>query len=198
MPKKQNAGRWLLGFGRGLTQVVVSLALVTILVCLLIVVQGQRDEARPAGAALVLGGLAAVNGELIPDAEARLDRAIDLYKRGHVKSILLSGSGGAPLAARTYLTHRGVTDGGILMDERGLTTWEQLQSAAAMARAQGISSVLVVAGPSEMLPALKMARDLDLDAYGAPVPDANVGFISQAGDVLRGAREYLLYIFIRR
>jgi len=65
--------------------IAVSLLVLLGLVCALIVAQGRRDEAQQVGAgqvgaALVLGA-AQWNGDPSPVLRARLDHALDLYRR---------------------------------------------------------------------------------------------------------------------
>src|SRR4051812_50171826 len=91
--------RLLAGFLRGLIVIAVALLLLLGLVCALIVIQGRRDEAQQVGAgqvgaALVLGA-AQWNGDPSPVLRARLDHALDLYRRGQVRQIILTGGGGA-------------------------------------------------------------------------------------------------------
>src|SRR5262245_27195005 len=85
--------RILKGLLRGLLLVGVSAALLAAVVCGLSVVQGQRDDARESGAAVVLGA-AQWNGDPSPVLQARLDHALDLYHRGVVKRIILTGGVG--------------------------------------------------------------------------------------------------------
>src|SRR5258706_5871126 len=91
MRHMQNLHVWriLRSFFRGLLLSAVSIAALAGLVCGLIVIQGQRDEARQAGAAIVLGA-AQWNGDPSPVLRARLDHALDLYPRGIVRKINLA------------------------------------------------------------------------------------------------------------
>jgi uncharacterized SAM-binding protein YcdF (DUF218 family) len=172
-------------------------------VCALVVVQGRRDEARRAGAAVVLLGTSHQDG---PARQAALDHALDLYKRGLVSRIVLAGPppSGAPPSlaaqARESLRKRGLPDVALVADERGTTDWERMRAAAERMRAQGLGSAVVVADFSAMLWHLKMARDLGLDAAGSPPSLAPLShdLFGSAGAVARGAGEYLAYLFARQ
>ena len=91
--------RLLAGILRGLLVIAVALLALLGMACALIVVQGRRDEAQQigagqVGAALVLGA-AQWNGDPSPVLRARLDHALDLYRRGQVRQIILTGGVGA-------------------------------------------------------------------------------------------------------
>src|SRR4051812_7855224 len=129
------ARRMLLGFLRGLILVAGCFAALTVVVCGLIVAQGQRDEARKASAAIVLGA-AQWNGDPSPVLRARLDHALDLYRRGAVSRIILTGGVGPgdalseAAAGKQYLIEQRLPAEALLLDERSTTTWENLENAA--------------------------------------------------------------------
>lgn len=188
---------------RGLLLALLSIGAFVLVLCALIVVQGRRDETQPAGAAVVLGA-AQWNGAPSPVLQARLDHAVDLYRRGLVGTIILTGGVGAgdsiseAAAGREYLLQRGVATTTLLLEEQGTTTWESMQNAAQLARANGTSSVLVVSDSYHMLRSLKMAQDLGLKAYASPIRANRMeGRVAEARYVLREAGAYLAYVFAR-
>jgi uncharacterized SAM-binding protein YcdF (DUF218 family) len=197
--------RFLKAFLRGLLLIGAGAVLLIALVCALIVVQGQRDEARDSGAAVVLGA-AQWNGDPSPVLRARLDHALDLYHRGIVKRIILTGGVGPgdrlseAAAGKQYLLDRQLSAEVLLLDERSTTTWENVQNAAELARANGIDTVLLVSDPFHMLRSLKMARDLKLTAYGSPTRSSPISG-NRAAETRFVAREiwaYLIYLFARQ
>jgi uncharacterized SAM-binding protein YcdF (DUF218 family) len=203
--RKLQALRILRALLRSLLLVGVSAALLVALVCGLIIVQGQRDEVRDSGAAVVLGA-AQWNGDPSPVLQARLDHALDLYHRGVVKRIILTGGVGAgdrfseAAAGKQYLLDRQLSAEVLLLDERSTTTWENMQNAADLARANGIDTVLLVSDPFHMLRSLKMARDLRLSAYGSPTRTSPISGnrAEEARYVVREIWAYLVYLFVRR
>ena len=140
------------------------------------------DAAPPdatADAAVVLG--AAVWGdEPSPVFAARLDHAVDLYRAGRVRRVLLTGGaapGGAAESAvgRAYAVQRGVLAADVAAEDRSRTTWQNLvclrDTLASSARPSGaLPSVLVVSDPYHLRRAVSMARDLGFDARPAPAP----------------------------
>jgi uncharacterized SAM-binding protein YcdF (DUF218 family) len=191
---------------RGLLLTGVSVVLLVALVCALIVVQGQRDEARDSAGAAVVLGAAQWNGDPSPVLRARLDHALDLYHRGVVKRIILTGGVGdgdrisEAAAGKQYLLDRQLSAEVLLLDEHSATTWENLQNAADLARANGINTVVLVSDPFHMLRSLKMARDLKLSAYGSPTRSSPISGNrpEEARFVVREIWAYLVYLFARR
>ncbi len=206
MYMRQNAPLWRqIGHGlvRGLILTLISVILLVTLICVLIVLQGRRDETQPAGAAVVLGA-AQWNGTPSPVLRARLDHALDLYRRGTVSRIILTGGVGAgdntseASASRDYLVQQGVATTTLLLEQQGTTTWESMQNATALARSNGVNSVLLVSDSYHMLRSLKMAHDLGLNAYASPIRPANsIESLDEAQHVLREAGAYLVYVFAR-
>jgi len=199
--------RLLAGFLRGLIVIAVALLALLGLVCALIVAQGRRDEAQQVGAgqvgaALVLGA-AQWNGDPSPVLRARLDHALDLYRRGQVRQIILTGGVGPgdttseAAAGKLYLIGHGMTADALLLEERGATTWESLRNAAPLARTNRIGAVLLVSDPFHMLRSIKMARDLGLIAYGSPTRSSPIaaGSAEEIRYVLREAWAYVVYLF---
>lgn len=195
--------RIVLRFLRGLALIGISVLALLVLVCVLVVVQGRRDETHRANAALVLGA-AQWNGAPSPVLRARLDRALELYRRGIVNRVILTGGVGAgdrvseAAAGREYMLSQGVSPDSLLMEDQGITTLESLRNAAQLTRANGIESVLLVSDSYHMLRSLKIAHDLGMDAAGAPIRSSPQGFSAEeAAHVLREAGAYLMYLFTR-
>ena len=192
-PHLKTVLRTLISLGRGIATALTSALLLLGLTAAMIVVQSGRDEARPAGAAVVPGE--AVDSALTPGQKAQCDHAANLYRRGMVSRIILTGVMVAPLA-RQYLIDQGVPPQVLLIEEESASLVEGLRAAANMARAQGISSVVIVVDPPVMLTALKVARDEGLTGYGSPAGDA-----SRADDPNAVAGEtwrYIRYVFVGR
>ncbi|WP_448540207.1 YdcF family protein [Roseiflexus sp.] len=192
-PRLKTVTRALIALGRGIATVLTSALLLLGLTAAMVVVQSGRDEARPAGAAVVPGE--AVDGALTSEQKAQCDHAANLYRRGMVSRIILTGVTVAP-RARQYLIDQGAPPQVLLIEEESASLVEGLRAAANMARAQGISSVVIVVDPPAMLTALKVARDEGLTAYGSPAGDA-----SRADDpnaVVGETWRYLRYVFAGR
>jgi uncharacterized SAM-binding protein YcdF (DUF218 family) len=204
MQNKLRLQRIAAGFVRGLVLTMTSMLALLLLVCVLIVVQGRRDETRTSSAAIVLGA-AQWNGEPSPVLRARLDHALDLYRRGTVRRVILTGGVGEgdtvseAAAGREYLIEQGVSAEALLLEEQGRTTWESLNNAAALTRENGLETVLLVSDSYHMLRSLKMAHDLKLNAAASPISLMDLEITLDAVvHVLREAAAYLVYIFTRQ
>jgi uncharacterized SAM-binding protein YcdF (DUF218 family) len=202
--------RILRGFMRGLALAALALLALVAFVCALIVVQGRRDDAQQVGvgrvgAAIVLGA-AQWNGDPSPVLRARLDHALDLYRRGQIREIILTGGVGPgdkfseAAIGKQYLSEHGVPADALLLEDKGMTTWESLRNAVPLARANRIGAVMLVSDPFHMLRALKMAHDLDLIAYSSPTRSSPISAnaAEEARYVVREAWAYLVYLFARQ
>jgi uncharacterized SAM-binding protein YcdF (DUF218 family) len=202
--------RALRGFARGVLLVATSLLALVAAVCILIVVEGRRDDAQQVGvgrvgAAVVLGA-AQWNGDPSPVLRARLDHALDLYRRGQVRQIILTGGVGPgdttseAAAGKAYLVEHGVPADALLLEETGRTTLESLRNTAPLARSNQIGAVVLVSDPFHMLRSLKMARDLGITAYSSPTRTSPISgnLTAEAGYVLRESWAYLVYLFARQ
>lgn len=193
------------GFLRGLAGAMTSAVILLLLVSALVLVQGQRDETRPAGAAIVLSA-ERWRGDQTAMRQARLDHALDLYRRGTVTRFILTGPAASDAelseaaVSQAYLIERGVPQEVLQLEEQGQSTLDCLRNAAERARAGGVSTVLLVSDPVHMLRSLKMARDIGLVAYGSPAYNspASRSFTAELGYVARETWAYVAYIFAGR
>jgi uncharacterized SAM-binding protein YcdF (DUF218 family) len=114
-----------------------------------VVVDGLRDEVGQADCILVPGNTVLHSGQPAPRTQARLDRAISLYKSGFAPVVMVSGGTGIegqPEGSRMadYLRAQGLPDSAILVDDLGSNTQLTAQHYAAVAGARGWRSVLLV------------------------------------------------------
>jgi uncharacterized SAM-binding protein YcdF (DUF218 family) len=135
--------------------------------------QGRRDEARAAGAIVVLGA-AQYDGRPSGVFAARLDHAVDLFLAGRAPYLVVTG-GKLPgdrtteaAVARAYALERGVPGDRILVEDAGRSTLESLRSVGTILRGRGIHDALFVSDRTHMFRVLLMARDQGLTAYGSP------------------------------
>lgn len=142
--------------------------------CLWIREQSRREELVPADAIVVLGA-AQWNGRPSPVLQARLDRAIALYREGYAPLLVLTGGSvaGDPFSeasvGRAYAQAQGVPDEAILVEEESRSTLENLRGAWQLLSPRRAFSILLVSDPFHMARALAMARDLGFQAHPAPV-----------------------------
>ena len=127
----------------------LALALVLLLGPLLIILDGLHDNLHRADLAVVLGSKVERNGTPSPALQARLDHALDLYRQGYFKLILVSGAHGKegydePRVMRHYLEEHGVPVAAIFEDNEGSNTWHTAQDTAQFLADHHLQSVLIV------------------------------------------------------
>jgi uncharacterized SAM-binding protein YcdF (DUF218 family) len=138
-----------------------------------VMIWSSRDEARPADAIVVLGA-AQYAGRPSPVLRARLDHALDLWRRHLGKILILTGGTGAgdttseAAVGRTYAIKRDVPDTVILTETQGRTTSESMRAVAGMLEARGLQTALLVSDPFHMLRLRILARRFGFTPYTSP------------------------------
>lgn len=134
-----------------------------------------QDGARPADAIVVMGA-AQYNGRPSPALRDRLDHALDLYRDGVAPLVVVTGGrqeGDRYTEATTgynYLRANGLADEIIRKEVQGASTYESLAAVARFLRAEGITDVVLVSGPSHSKRLAGVARDVGLRAAISPAP----------------------------
>jgi uncharacterized SAM-binding protein YcdF (DUF218 family) len=141
--------------------------------------QARLDQARPAEAIVVLG-TAQYNGWPGPVFQARLDRALELWRDGYAPLLVVTG-GKLPgdgyteaEAAWNYLTEAGVPPAAIVSENAAHDTWESMQGVAALLRPLGIHEVILVSDGFHLFRSRLMARDVGLQAWGSPAESSPI------------------------
>ncbi len=136
---------------------------------------GQRDQAAPADAIIVLGA-AAYDARPSPVFEERIRHGLDLYQRGYAPVLIFTGGygNGARFAesqvARRYALRHGVPESAILIESASRTTRQNLEQARRLMQERGVHRVIVVSDPLHMARALRLSREQGIDALGSPTP----------------------------
>ncbi len=135
-----------------------------------------RDEARPADAIAVFGA-AEYDGRPSPVLRARLDHALDLYRRG-LAPLLITLGGGDPGeqhseggVGRDYLLAHGVPDNAIIAETQSEDTHHSAERLAAIARANGLRQIDVVSDGTHLFRIHSLSASLGLDVYTSPRPE---------------------------
>ncbi len=120
--------------------------------------------------AIVLGASVYSNGTLSPMLEERAKTGLDLYRRGLVKKILVSGdnqrlSYNEVIPIRAYLLAKGVPPEDIFTDFAGFSTYDTMYRARNIF---GAENVIVVTQSFHLPRSIFTARKLGLNAYGVP------------------------------
>lgn len=157
------------------------------------------DEAQPADAIVVLGA-AQYRGLPSPVLKARLDHALDLYRRKLAARIITTGGQGPGAeftegeVGREYLSGEGVPAEFITIESTGQST---MQSAAAVAEIMDrmrLRSCIVVSDGYHIHRIKRMFEELGISAYGSPRAPGGDDSWTRAK---RYARESLSYILWR-
>lgn len=159
----------------------------------------QRDETRPADAAIVLG--AAVFGTRpSPVLRERLNHAIALYEAGTVQYLIFTGGQGDPDeateadVAAAYALAQGVPLAAILRETTSTNTLENLTNARQIAAANGLETFLIVSTPFHMKRAMAIAADLEMEAYSSPTRSIQwISWRTKLRAFLQEVGSYLFY-----
>jgi vancomycin permeability regulator SanA len=127
----------------------------------------DRAQARPV--ALVLGAGLRTDGRPTLLLARRLDIVTDLYLRGTVDAVLVSGADEEPAAMRAYLLAAGVPDSKIVGDPAGVRTWDSCVRAREVF---GVRSAIVVTQEFHLPRAVVLCGAAGIDATG--VGDASL------------------------
>lgn len=154
-----------------------------------IVLSGLRDDVQVSDVGIVLGSKVMADGTPSPRLQARLDRAVELYRQGMFAHVIVSGGKGvegyseAVVMAR-YLSERQVPRDAILLDEHGDDTEATAINSAAIMKAHGFKSALVVTQYFHIVRCRYALRGAGI----APVHAAHARYFD-ARDVYSTARE---------
>lgn len=166
--------------GGALALLVLGVALASILVLL----QARRNEVRRVDALILLPQVA--------DTAAGVAQALDLYRRGYTQQMIVGGPAAARV--RAALVERGLPATALVGGDEStdpIIFWERT---AHIARQNGVSSVLLVTDGAQMLRELKIARDLGLAAYAAPMAGPDPDFPT----AVRASLGYWAYVLAGR
>ena len=137
---------------------------------------------------LVLGAGLKADGAPNKMLQERLDKGIELYKRGIAEKLLLSGDNGQVEydevnAMKTYVIDAGIPSEDIFLDHAGFPTYESVYRARDIFR---VKKVIIITQKYHLYRALYIAEGFGLEAYGV-IPDSRV----YSGQNYREIREIL-------
>ena len=141
-----------------------------------IVWTGQLDQAAPADAIIVLGA-AAYDAKPSPVFEERIRHGLDLYRQGLAPKLIFTGGFGGATArfsesqvARRYALKQQIPAQDILIESRSRTTRQNLVEAKRLMDAHGMRRAILVSDPLHMARALRLSRELGIDALASSTP----------------------------
>jgi uncharacterized SAM-binding protein YcdF (DUF218 family) len=157
-----------------------------------------------ADAALVLGATLQ-NGRPSPAYAERIRHSLTLYREGRVRKLIFAG--GTPdgetvslaEAARVYAAARGLRPTAMLVEPYSRITYENLAYSRQLAYAGGLRTFLIVSDPLHMRRAMRMARDLGLEAQPSATPTSAYKTLrDRLWFLQRETRFYLQYVLLTR
>ncbi|WP_045728879.1 YdcF family protein [Xanthomonas sp. GPE 39] len=160
-----------------ITRLGVLLGLWLLGVAIYIVWVGDRDQAAPADAIIVLGA-AAYDAKPSPVFEERIRHALELYRLGYAPTLIFTGGfgNGARFAeaqvARRYALRQGIPADAVLIETVSRTTRQNLIQARQIMRVHGLHRVIVVSDPLHMARALRLCRELQIEALASSTPSS--------------------------
>lgn len=160
--------------------------------------QATREEAQPADVILVLGA-AEYRGRPSPVLKARLDHALDLYrKRLSPRIMTTGGAGGDPVftegdVGRAYLASQGVPPEAIVVEREGASTVASTALAGEIMRRMGLESAIVVSDGYHIYRVKKMLEGRGLTVFGSPRPQRARYSLGYRWNYVKQAVGYLLW-----
>ena len=137
---------------------------------------GDRDQAAPADAIIVLGA-AAYDAKPSPVFEERIRHGLDLYRQGYAPKLIFTGGFGGATArfsesqvARRYALKQEIPEQDILIETRSRTTRQNLIEAKRLMDARGLQRVILVSDPLHMARALRLSKELGINALASSTP----------------------------
>ncbi len=133
----------------------------------------KTAEGTPSDCIIVLGA-AVWNGKPSPAMRERLDVALELYRDGMAKKIIVSGGIGQgekseAQVMKDYLVGQGVPDQVIHLEDQARNTWENLRFSQSIMEEQAWITAIIVTHGFHTHRSLKMAEDLGIQASAEPV-----------------------------
>lgn len=160
--------------------------------------QAMRDEAQPADVIVVLGA-AEYRGRPSPVLRARLDHALDLYRKRMAPRIMTTGGAGGDRVfteaevGRDYLTSRGVAPEAIVVEREGASTVASTALAGEIMRRMGLQSAIVVSDGYHIYRVKKMLEGRGLTVYGSPRPERARDGLRERWNYVKQAFGYMLW-----
>lgn len=158
---------------RYISIVVMLLAVYTIWNVISIYQYSSVDETRKCDVGIVLGAATDFNG-VSEVYKQRLNHAVALYKNDTIDMIIVTGGkakgskNSDAYMAKQYLLEEGVSEESVLLEEESVITQENLQNSLKIMQDNEMETALIISDPLHMKRAMRMAEDLEMDAFSSP------------------------------
>jgi len=185
-------------FLRRLLGIVLMVALVwSVWVYQQIAAVASEDDAVPADAIAVFGA-AEYSGHPSPVLHARLDHAVELYRKQIAPLVITLGGGSDKDSGNTeggvgrdYLLANGIPFGNIIAETRSIDTEQQVHRLAAIAHENNLHHIVVVSDGTHLFRIKELCEEAGLDVYTSPRPA--LGHISNYDLAMRYFHEIVSY-----
>lgn len=161
----------------------------------------SQDNAQPADAIAVFGA-AEYSGHPSPVLHARLDHAVELYRKQIAPLVITLGGGTDKDSGNTeggvgrdYLLANGIPFGSIIAETHSIDTEQQVHRLAAIAHENNLRHIVVVSDATHLFRIRALCKDAGLDVYTSPRPA--VGHISNYDLTMRYFHEIVSYTAMR-
>jgi uncharacterized SAM-binding protein YcdF (DUF218 family) len=161
----------------------------------------SQDDAQPADAIAVFGA-AEYDGRPSPVLHARLDHAVDLYRRQIAPVVITLGGGSDKDSGNTeggvgrdYLLANGVPFNDIIAETRSVDTEQQVHRLAAIAQENNFRHIVVVSDGTHMFRIRTLCQEAGLEVYTSPRPA--LGHIDTYDSFMRYMHEIISYTALR-
>jgi len=134
---------------------------------------GQMERARPASAIVVLGARVLEGGVPSDSLRARVEKAVELYRRGFATRVLFSGGVGKhspaeAMVARSLAVALGVPESACLVEADSHSTAENARFSARLLRQHGLADAVLVSDPYHLLRARQYFRREGIQVHPSP------------------------------
>jgi uncharacterized SAM-binding protein YcdF (DUF218 family) len=161
----------------------------------------SNDEAQPADAIAVFGA-AEYSGHPSPIFHARLDHAVELYRKQIAPLVITLGGGSDKDSGNTeggvgrdYLLANGIPFSNIIAETRSIDTEQQVHRLAAIAHENNLQHIVVVSDGTHLFRIRQLCQDAGLDVFTSPRPA--IGHISNYDLTMRYFHEMVSYTALR-
>ena len=184
---------------RWIIAILVLAAFILLLTCAGIVRDAGLQELHPADAIVVFGA-AEYAGRPSPVYRARLDHALELFKRGLAPIVITTGgAAGDPDyseggVGRDYLLRRGIAERNLIAETQGADTAQSAERVAVIMRANHMQACVAVSDEYHVFRVRHLLEHEGVKVYVAPRQDSRPRtHLQRAIAVLREAVSYLLW-----
>lgn len=134
---------------------------------------GSECKSRPTDCAIILGASVRADGTPSEILKLRLDKGIDLYKKGLVKKLLLTGDNGKieyneVEVMKDYALSKGVPGEDIFLDHAGFSTYESMYRAKHVFK---VDKALIITQKFHETRSVYIGRKLGVEVYGVSSGD---------------------------